>query len=368
MRYFFSTGEASGEVSATLLAGAIAAVDPQAQFEGIGSERMRAMGFRLWNDTRGWSTMGIFEALRSVPKLWLIMWRNALRLRAKPPDLIVLVDFGAVHLRLAKTLRAIGYRRPILYFFPPGAWLDKGKQAKAVADVSIPLVAFEHQRDFYRDAGLRVHFFGHPLPPSYALRPARSAPPPDGGTIAILPGSREGELKRHLPVLLGAYAELRARRPNLRAVVGAADTAAEKTIREELLLRNVPGIAVVRTAAAAIADADAAWIASGTAVLEAALLGVPSIALYILSEAQASIARRIYSGPYITIPNLVLKKRVVPEMLQEEATSSRLAAEMQTLLLNPRAQYEQLLDLRTALGPDDALEQCARFAVSLAAS
>jgi lipid-A-disaccharide synthase len=368
MRYFFSTGEASGEVSATLLAGAIAAIDAQAQFEGIGSERMRAMGFRLWNDTRGWSTMGIFEALRSVPKLWLIMWRNALRLRANPPDLIVLVDFGAVHLRLAKTLRAIGYRRPILYFFPPGAWLDKLKQAKAAADLSIPLVAFEHQRDFYRAQGLPVHFFGHPLPPSYAMRPARATPPPDGGTIAILPGSRAGELKRHLPVLLEAYAELRARRPNLRAFAGAADTATENAIREELRQRNLPEITIRRTAAAAIADADAAWIASGTAVLEAALSGVPSIALYILSDAQARIARRIYSGPYITIPNLALKKRVVPEILQEAATPARLASEMETVLRNPQAQYEQLLDLRHALGPEDALQQCARFAVSLAGS
>ena len=367
MRYFFSTGEASGEYSATLLARAIAQIDPTAQFEGIGGERMRAMGMRLWNDTRGWSTMGIFEALMNVPKLWLIMWRNAFRLRKNPPDLIVVVDFGAVHMRLAKTLRLIGYRRPILYFFPPGAWLDKPKQARAVAGWTIPLVAFEHQRDFYLKQGLPVHFFGHPLAPVYATRGPRPTPPTDGGSVAILPGSRAGEIARHLPVLLDAYAELRIRRPHLHAVLGAADSAAEQMIRAQLASRNLH-IDIVRSAQAAFADADAAWVASGTAVLETALTGVPSIAFYILTDAQARIARRIYSGPHITIPNLVLKKRVVPELWQEEVTAQALAAEMETLLRDPQPQYEALLALPDALGPRDVLQQCAQFAVSLAGS
>ncbi|MDQ6931314.1 MAG: lipid-A-disaccharide synthase, partial [Candidatus Eremiobacteraeota bacterium] len=112
--------------------------------------------------------------------------------------------------------------------------------------------------------------------------------------------------------------------------------------------------------------ADAAWIASGTAVLEAALLGVPSIALYILSAAQARIARRVYHGDYITIPNLVLHERVIPELWQEAATPAALATQMQALLQNPSEQYTQLLNLRAALGPGDALGKGAEFAVSLA--
>lgn len=368
MRYFFSTGEASGEVSATSLARAIADLDPDAHFEGIGGDRMREQGVKLWSHTRGWSTMGIFEALMNVPKLWLIMWRNALRLKKNPPDLIVVVDFGAVHMRLAKTLRRIGYRRPILYFFPPGAWLDKPQQAQAVAELSVPLVAFEHQRDFYIKHGLPVHFFGHPLAPAYTMRPPRPAPPRDGGTIAILPGSRAGEIKRHLPVLLDAYVQLRARRPYLKAILGAADRAGEQMIGAELERRTLSGLTIVQSAQAAIAQADAAWVASGTAVLESALTGVPAIALYVLSQAQARIARRIYSGPHITIPNLVLKKRVVPELLQEDVTADALSREMESVLLSPETQYEELLGLRAALGPAEVLAQSAAFAVALARS
>ncbi|MDP9017258.1 MAG: hypothetical protein M3N19_02920, partial [Candidatus Eremiobacteraeota bacterium] len=271
MRYFFSTGEASGEISATLLAGAIASQNSGAVFEGIGSERMRRSGFKLWTDTRGWSSMGPMEALARIPKLYSIMWMTAVRLIRARPALVVLVDFGAFNLRLAKTLRMLGYRKPILYFFPPGAWLDNPKQAKAVAGWTTPLVAFEHQRDFYHALGLPVEFFGHPLVDSAVLRPARPAPALDGGTVALLPGSRMSELRYHVPVLLQSLQRLRQSRPLLRAIVGAADTAAEAMLRDAVEHVGLRDVDIVRSAKAALEQADAAWIASGTAVLEAAL-------------------------------------------------------------------------------------------------
>ncbi|GAC1393668.1 MAG: lipid-A-disaccharide synthase [Vulcanimicrobiaceae bacterium] len=365
MRYFFSTGEASGEMSATLLAGAINSVDSGAVLEGIGSERMRDAGFALWTDTRGWSSMGPMEALARIPKLYSIMWVTALRLLRRPPALIVLVDFGAFNLRLAKTLRMLGYRRPILYFFPPGAWLDNPKQARSVAGWTTPLVAFEHQAEFYRALGLPVEFFGHPLTASTSMRPARPAPPPDGGTVALLPGSRMSELRYHVPVLLQALQLLRSTRPHLRTVIGAADASAHMLLQRAVEGMGLGDVQIMRSARAALADADAAWIASGTAVIEAALGGVPSVALYILSQTQARIARRVYHGTFITIPNLVLKKAVSPELLQEAATPQALSQAMESVLRDPAMQYAQLWALRAALGPDDALQQAARFAVAL---
>lgn len=349
-----------------MLAGAIAICDSQATFEGIGGERMASFGFRLWTHTRGWGGMGPIEALAKIPKLYTTMWLTAMRLRRRPVDLVVLVDFGAFNLRLAKSLRILGYRGPVLNFFPPGAWLDKPSQAQTVASVSTPLVAFEHQRDFYLSQGLPVHYFGHPLAPAYALRPPRPAPPVDGGTIAILPGSREGELRNHLPALLDAYAIVKRSRPHARAIFGAADSSAQERIVEAVAQRAVQDASIVVSANGALAQADAAWIASGTAVMEASLTGVPAIALYILSQAQARIARRVYHGEYITIPNLVLHKRVIPELLQEAATPRALASAMEALLADPQSQYTQLLDLRAALGQPDSLDRCAAFAASLA--
>ena len=125
MRVFFGRGEASGDMLAATLAEAMRAFVPGAAFAGIGGERMVAAGFELTARTTGWASLGPVEALRRVIPLFFTMWRHALALRARPVDLVVLIDFGAFNLRLAKTLRALGYRRPILYYFPPGAWLDR---------------------------------------------------------------------------------------------------------------------------------------------------------------------------------------------------------------------------------------------------
>lgn len=368
MRYFFSTGEASGELAAVVLAQAIARIDPQAHFEGIGAARMREAGFTLWRDHTGWASMGPLAAIPRIPKLLAIMLQTAGHLMRTKPDVVVLVDFGAFNLRLAKRLRARGYRKPVIDVFPPGTWLDREQTAREVSAVAMPLTAFEHQRDFYRSLDLPIAYFGHPLASQYAMREARPAPPQDAGTVAILPGSRGTELRYHVPALLGAYSMLKAQRPYLRAIAGAADDRTERQLREAIARARLDGIEVVGGTRAAIADADAAWVSSGTAVLECALSGVPSVALYIISPALEKHARRVYSGTYVTLPNLIGAEEIVPELLQDRATPDALAQRMDALLRDPHGQYERLQKLRASLGPADALEQCANFAVELARS
>ncbi len=350
-------------MSATLLAQAIAALDPGATFAGIGGERMRRAKFSIWFDSTGWGSMGPLAAVGKIPKLYATMWRAALRIARERPGLVVLVDFGAFNLRLAKTLRFIGFRGPILYFFPPGAWLDNSRQARAVCAWTTPLVAFEHQRAFYESLGLPVSYFGHPLVSAYAMRerpvPARK----DGGTVALLPGSRSSERRYHLPLLLEALRLLRAKRPALRGVVGASDDRAYAAIERELQRRNVPDVEMRHSGTAALDESDAAWIASGTAVLEAALCGVPTVALYVMSRAQARVARRVYRGTYVTIPNLVSGREIVPEFLQEDATPQALAAAMDATLADPQKPYAGFAALRAGLGPSDALARCAAFAI-----
>jgi lipid-A-disaccharide synthase len=366
MRYFFSSGEASGELAAVTIAEAIRKIDPQAQFEGIGAARMRDMGFTMWRDHTGWASMGPLAAIPRIPKLLLTMLVTAGHIMRTKPDLVVLVDFGAFNVRLAKRLRAIAYKGPILDVFPPATWLDRESVARAVASAAMPLTAFAHQRDFYRSLGLPIAYFGHPLVSRYTLRPPRPAPPADGGTVAILPGSRRGELRYHMPALFAAFKELKRRRPNARAILGVADDSAERILREGVRDAGLDAVTFARGTQAAIAEADAAWVASGTAVLECALTGVPSVALYIISPALVKHARKVYSGRYITLPNLVLDREVVPELLQEQATPQSLAHAMDAVLADPQKQYADFPKLREALGPPDALEKVAGFAVQLA--
>lgn len=366
MRYFFSSGEPSGESSAVLLARAIVAIDPAAQFEGIGARAMREAGFAIWRDHTGWASMGPLAAIPRIPKLLATMWRTAFHIASVKPDLVVLVDFGVFNLRLAMTLRRLHYAGPVLDVFPPGTWLDSNEKARAVSAVAVPLTAFAHQRAFYRSLGLPIAYFGHPLAGQYTLRPPRPAPPADGGTVAILPGSRSGELRYHLPALATAYRLLAQRRPKVRAIFAAADDRGAARIEQTIASQGLVRTAIVRGARAALADADAAWVASGTAVLEAALSGVPAVALYIITPLLVKHGRALIRHQYITLPNLILGREFVPELLQEEATPERLVDAIDALLNDPAQQYGQFAELREALGPPDALMRCAAFAVSLA--
>jgi lipid-A-disaccharide synthase len=350
-----------------LLADAIARVDPQAQFEGIGAERMRERGFRIWRDHTGWASMGPLAALPRIPKLLATMWRTALHINATRPDLVILVDFGAFNMRLAKTLRTqLNYEGPIMNLFPPATWLDKENVARAVSSWSVPVTAFAHQYDFYKRHKLPIMFFGHPLAGQYRTREARPAPPADGGTIALLPGSRGTELRYHVPALIGALEKLRERRPHVRAIFGAANDRSERTIRAAIDAAKLENATIVRGVAEAVAQADAAFVASGTAVLEVTLLGVPAVALYIIAPILVRHARRVYSGKFITLPNLVLGRELVPELLQDDATPERLAATMDRLLDDPSVQYRHIAEVRERLGPANAIDECARFAVALA--
>jgi lipid-A-disaccharide synthase len=353
------------------LARAIETYDPDARFEGIGAERMSGERWTLWRNHTGWASMGPLAAIPRIPPLLLTMWRTALHLSQTKPDLIVLVDFGAFNMRLAKTLRTrLSYTSPIMYLFPPATWLDKEGVARAVGAMTVPVTAFAHQYEFYKSLRLPIMFFGHPLASQYQLRPPQPAPPLDGGTVALLPGSRAGELKYHVPALLAALRILRVRRPKLRAVFGAANAQGERTIARAIKRERLENVTIARGVAAAIADADAAYVASGTAVLETVLAGVPSVALYIVNPLVVGYGRRqqkkIFKARYITLPNLVLERELVPELLQEDATPEALAAAMEALLLDPCAQYEQFAEVRARLGPTNALDDAAKFAVALA--
>lgn len=351
---------------ATALATAIRARVGEARFAGIGGERMHAAGMTLCARTDGWASVGPLEALGKIPKLSAVVLRLTARLIARPVDLIVLVDFGAFNLRFAQTLRNLGYRGPILYFVPPGAWFDDARKARRVRALAEPLTPFVHQRDFYRSLGLEIAWYGHPLRSIVPVRDPRPPAPDDGGTIALLPGSRRAELQRHVPRLLIALERLRLARPRARFVVGAADGEATARIRAFLRAADVRDVELLRGARAALDVADAAFVASGTAVLEAALLGVPTVAHYVLSAGQAKIFRRIWSRPYITLPNILLDRMAVPEVTQEAALPERLAAQMEAVLHDPGPQSAAFAEMRALLGPTDALDRCAEHAIALA--
>ena len=365
MRVFFSTGEASGELLAADLLGAMRARRPVEAW-AVGDARLEREGATIVERTRGWASLGPLAALARIAPLLAACWRVIARLHRHPPDVVVLVDFGAFNVRLARWLRATGYRAPIVYYAPPSAWLDNAARARQVAAACDALTIFRHQAEFYRGLGLPIGYVGHPLVSTVAAREPRPAPPRDGGTIALLPGSRAGEIARHAPRLLDAFCRVRELRPNVRGTLVAADDDAQRALEALVVFRSPAALEIVRDARAALRGADAAAIASGTAVLEAALVQTPAVAFYVLSEAQAKIARRVYHGSYVTLPNLVLDEPLVPELLQEAATADAIAAALLEKLDDPAAQLDGYARVRAALGPPDSLQRNADWVLAVA--
>ncbi|HEY0797607.1 MAG TPA: hypothetical protein VGD50_00580, partial [Candidatus Baltobacteraceae bacterium] len=360
------TGEPSGEMIAVAMARGMREIRPDVEFFGIGGERMARAGFSLVARTQGWASVGHVDALSRIPKLLLVALREVVRLRLRPVDLIVLVDFGAFNVRLARLLRTVGYRGAILCFFPPGAWLDNPQIARVVARTARVLTAFEHQRDFYKSLGLDIGYVGHPLVSLVEPRARRELAPFDGGVVALLPGSRIPEVRRHLARLFEAVALVREARPHLGVVVSVADSTVAALVETIVRESGMSGVRMVNGAREALDVADVAFVASGTAVLEAALREVPTVAMYVLPDAQARIARRIYHGKYVTLPNLLLDRALVPELLQADASPQKLAQAAMPLLLDPSEQIAGMREVRARLGPVDALERCAAFALNVA--
>lgn len=362
---FVSAGEASGDLQASLLVAALAKLNPSLRIRAIGGERLRAAGAEIIEDSvaGGWASMGHLRAYVKIPWLLGRMLAIANGIMSDPPRLLVCVDFGAFNLRMLEWLRFCGYRGQALYYFPPGAWLDRPAQARKVARVANALTPFQHQADFYKSLGLSIDWYGHPLVSHIAPRVPRdpSTPP----LVAVMPGSRDGEVDCHLPVLAAA-AERLARERGARFRVVAASDALLASIGARWPQSCGGAASVVRSdAATAAVEADFAWVASGTAVLETALVGTPQVTFYRVSDAQYKFVERhlphLLVGP-VTLPNLVLGERIIVELLQHAMSPERLLAET-TPLLDDSARRKAMLDgysrMRRALGPPDSLERIA---------
>lgn len=373
MRYepadlFFVAGEASGDLQASLVARAAQGRRAGLSIAACGGARLRAAGATIVVDSSELASIGPLSVIPRIPLLYGILRWLDVSIRRRPPGLYVAVDAGAFNLRLIRRLRRAGYTQPIVYYFPPGAWLDNRDQARMVAENTLPLTPFVHQRDFYRGLGLGIEHFGHPLVSviaSRAPRALRTQP-----MIAVLPGSRAEEAARHTATLARAARDL-ARAFSARFVAVAATQRRAREIRR-LWERagGPPDLAISHEEATSVlADADLAWVASGTAVLEAALVGVPQVMFYVVSPAQFRLAQRWLPPALlasIALPNLVLRKRIVPELLQGEFTPERLRDETAALLEDAAARDRMLTgyeELRVALGPPDALERNAAYVV-----
>ena len=371
MRIALVAGEPSGDDLGAGLIRALAERYPQARFEGIGGQHMRAAGLRSHYPLEDLSVMGLVEVIRHLPRLLHI--RSALRRRwlADPPDAFVGIDAPDFNLGLAGALRSAGI--PTVQYVSPTVWAWRaGRLRKIRRSVDRVLCIYPFEHAFYAEQDMDSRFVGHPLADEIPLEVDTEAArralelTPRQRLVALLPGSRQSEVERLLPLCLEVASRLAAAHSDLVFGIPAATPSLEARIRA--MLERSPTLPVRVTTGGArdmLAAADTALVASGTATLEAMLLGCPAVMAYRVNWLTAALARRTVRIPYFAMPNLMAGEMIMPEFVQEQATADRITPVLGELLQDPtqRARIrEHFAMLHATLRRDASQEAAAAIA------
>jgi lipid-A-disaccharide synthase len=337
---FIAAGEASGERYGAMLLESIRTRAPQARFFGLGGSQMEAAGCECIVRAEEIAVMGLTEVVRHLPTIYAKYRALVRSIVERRPDIAVLIDFPDVNFRLAKHLHRLGI--PVIYFVGPQLWAWKKRRIRWVRErVTKMLVIFPFEESYYRERGVDAAFVGHPLAdvplPTISREEFALAYRLDAAKqwIGLLPGSRKKELRLNLPEIVAAAAQLGSQYEYL---LPAAATLDADWIRRQI--KNVgergglaaPTIHVVPDARVVLHHARASIVASGTATVEAALIGNPFLVVYRLSRLSYAVASRMVKVPHVAMANLIAGARIVPELIQQDCTAQNILRHLTPLL------------------------------------
>jgi len=365
-----SAGEPSGEMYAARLVRALGK-RVEAHLFGLGGPRMREAGVELVAENSAIAVVGITEVLGKAPTVWRLIRQLCEEAERRRPKLAILVDSPGFNLRLARRLNAQGV--PIVYFISPHVWAWKRWRIHAIRNrVKRMLCIFPFEEQYYRDRGVAADFVGHPqvdevrATRSRAEFAARYEMDPARPIVALLPGSRRNELKFNLPTMLEACQLIAAKQPAQFALALAPALRPAEVVA--YAQADMPVHLMEDETYNALANADAAIVSSGTATVEAALLGVPMVVVYRLAPTTAFLLRRLVRTPFFSMVNLIAGRRVVTELFQDEFTAERVAGEVLRLLGSAEAREEMrrgLAEVRAKLGPGGAMDRAAEIIAAM---
>ena len=364
-------GDPSGDAHAANLIKALKAKDPELSVTSIGGVRMQEVSSHFIYNLVSVGAVGFAEPFKNF-FLWLKLISLVRRyLEEKRPGCVIAVDFyGFNH----QVLGLAAHRSiPAFYYISPQVWASRpGRAAKIARLVKEVLVIFPFEEEIYKKAGANVSFVGHPLldiVPAPAERPA--APENDAFRIGILPGSRKSEIARHLPVFIQAFYKIKSVYPNAKAYIFAVPEFPDSKLvpaletAEKYWSRDIE---IVREQDYKVRSTmDFAFTCSGTATLENALMGLPMAVAYRMSKFSFAVAKRIVNIQYMSLVNILLKKPVVKELMQEKVNPDALTQEALSLLNNPprmAAMRKEFLGLRGMLGNPGAAQRAAEKILS----
>jgi lipid-A-disaccharide synthase len=364
---FISAGEASGEHYGALVTEALkrqlAQAGRTAQFFGMGGTRMEAAGLERVVRSEDMAVMGLTEIVRHLPRIYGEYRKLKRAIRERRPDVAVLIDFPEIHFRLAREFHRLDV--PVIFFVSPQLWAWKKHRIRLVQRyIRRMLVIFPFEETFYQKNGVEAEFVGHPLAelplPTVSRKQfaAENGLDPARTWIGVLPGSRLREIRDHLPEMLEAAWELALNTPSdaypsetFEFLVPLASTldAAQRAVVAQLAEKYGGGLDVrfVNDARAALFHARASVVASGTATVEAALIGNPFVVIYRVSSLTFAIAKRMVKVPYVAMVNLIAGRQVVPELIQRDFTAANIVQHIRRLLPDGKARQSMMKELGT---------------------
>jgi lipid-A-disaccharide synthase len=337
LRVGLVAGEASGDTLGADLINALRRLAPNTEFFGVAGPKMQAAGCAMWEPAESLAVMGLFEIVRDLPRLLRLRARTRARFLEAKPDVFVGIDAPEFNLRLARDLRAAGI--PTVQYVSPQVWAWRQSRVRSIHEsVDLVLCLLPFEKRFYDAHGMPAEFIGHPLADAIPMmvdrQIARCALKIDATAqvVALLPGSRRGEVARLTQDFAATAHWLAAQRPPLVFIAPMASAAARE-IFQQGLERHAPGLDVRLIdgqAQSALIAADVCLVASGTASLEAALCKRPMVVVYRLGAMTAFILRRLnlVKSKFFAQPNLLADRRVVGEYFQEEIVPESIGAEL----------------------------------------
>jgi len=342
-------GETSGDILGVGLIDALRERYPEARFSGIGGAQMQRAGCESLAPIERLAVMGLVEPLGRLPELWAIKRRLERHFRDDRPALFIGLDAPDFNLRLAARLHRLGIATA--HYVSPSVWAWRKRRIHGIArSIDLMLTLFPFETEIYRQHGVAVHCVGHPLADSISLGEQRCAArrelelAPDARVLALLPGSRTGEIRRMAPVFLAAASKAQQGHAELELLLPCADQAGRRIVEQLVAAGGFSGLRckLLGESRLALAAADFAIVASGTATLEAMLLRCPMAVCYRLAPLTHALASRMVRVEHMAIPNLLAGKRLVAEYLQDEVNEANLLGEIENFLANT-APPEELL-------------------------
>jgi lipid-A-disaccharide synthase len=362
---FIVTGEASGDLHAAKLVNDVHKLDPSITFSGMGGINMQMAGVNMIIAFTDLAAMGLFDVLRHLAKFYSarkIIYKTLIN---DPPDLLILIDYSGFNLRLVKKAKQAGIR--ILYYITPQVWASRQRRVKTIRKYVDQLaVIFPFEVDFYKQFDIPVAFVGHPLTDTvYATMDREFAKQefalyPEYKTIGLFPGSRKGEIKRLLPVMLKSAELLKETFPNIQFVLALASSLTKHDLAPYLKKSNLDIKIIKNQNHDAMQVCDAIIATSGTVTLEIALMNIPMVIIYKISPPFFPI-KAIINVPFIGLCNIIAGKEIVKEFLQQHANPKNISTEITHILADENYRNNMLAELKK-IKPQLSLKETTNLA------